>query len=273
MQEVPLSKSLISDSEDRHLTLFVGRRIIYVSARSVTDGENAVLAAIPTDITAPSLTKAVQDAVYANPMLLLPFAKVTVIIDARRFFWIPAECADIASDTATAMGFDIGHTDCCLTASGDNINTLAMITESSLVNFIRRTFPDAVITHPAAVLVRYLARRSLTGSRGVHVDIGPENMTVAVSDTTGFTLCGSYRPTGVDSQTYYVIAAAKTAGVDPAETEFVLSGSPDARAALTQRLRQFAQQVMPAIVPTAAYPGIADIQQLPYTLLISPLCE
>ena len=272
MHEPPLSKSLIDDPALYTLTLLVSRRMVYASATA--PGRAAVLSAIPADITAPSMAAALREVVYANPMLLLPYSKVAVMIDVREYFWLPAELASQAEDAARVMGFDDEKARQCVTVATDGLNSLAMLAESALVNFIRRTFPEATISHPAAVMVKYLRRRQSTSSTGaVHVDLGQDSMTVAVFDSAGLALCGTYRPTGVQSQTYYAVAASNTAGVHPADAEMFVSGSPDARAALMASLSRFSHHVMPAIVPTAAYPELTDIASVPYPLLISPLCE
>lgn len=271
MQELPLTNTLIDHPEAYRLAVLVGRRYIYVAAREMQDQSPSVLACVPADITAPTMAKAMQEAVYANPMLLMPFGQVTVMIDARDYFWLPAEAADSAEDAAAAMGFDVGGDRTVLTAAGDDINVAAMVVEAPLVNFIRRTFPEARISHPAAELVRRVARhRADKSTPAIHVIAGQENMTVAVFDATGLALCGTYRPTGVDSQVYYTIAAARTAGVDPQEAEISVSGDPETRNNLIIKLRQFANHVMSAILPSAAFPGCADLANAPYPVLI---CE
>lgn len=274
MQELPLSKSLVDSPEKCRLTLLIERRAVYCLVSGLTEGQTSVFGVIPADITAPSLAAAVQEAVYANPMLLLPFGRITVMINAREFFWLPGCDTDCADEAVSAAGYDKEDGRTILTAEADGVNSLVMLTEAPLLNFIRRTFPEAVITHPSAVMVRYLNRRghAASGAR-VYVDLGADSLIVAVFDSAGLALCGSYRPTGVDSQTYYVIAAAKTAGVDPSEAEIFVSGAPDERVALIMRLGKFAHHVMPAIVPSAAFPELTDYNGIPYPLIISPLCE
>ncbi|MDE7466837.1 MAG: DUF3822 family protein [Muribaculaceae bacterium] len=271
MQDGQLSKSLVDAPEKCHLSLLIDRRTVYVFVSPIApdDTTRPIVAALQADITAPTVAKAFQEVVYANPMLLLPFGRVTVMINARRYFWLPAETAACADEAARALGFDLGKDTECLTAESDGLNTLVMLPEAALVNFIRRTFPDAKLTHPAARLVAYLYRTEAPQPRRVFADLGHESLTVAVFDAAGLALCGSYHPTGVESQTYYIVAATRTAGLDPADTPVTVSGAPDSRAALIAGLRRFVKNVMPASLPA----DVADSNFIPYPLLISQICE
>lgn len=274
MHEGPLTKTLVEAPETCRLTVLVCRRMVYVSVTPLKGegGQAPLFAALPSDITAPSVAKAFQEVVYANPMLLLPFGAVTVLIDSRRYFWLPEEDAAHADEAAETMGYDIDSEVSCLAARADGINAAVMLTESALVNFVRRTFPEAEISHPAAKLVAYLSRAATQRAR-TWADLGPDALTVAVFDAAGLALCGSYHPTGVDSQTYYVVAATTTASLTPADTSLTISGPADARSELVASARRFVRTVVPAPLPQAAYLDGADTNNVPFSLLVSPLCE
>lgn len=264
-----MNKDLIDNAAHWHLGLLIGAKGIDVLAHR-TVGEPAVVSGhIAYDAAARSLAEAVEEAVYANPMLLLPFRSCSIVVRADRSVILPA---DVDSDMPESiLTLDEG-----LTAVTNPISPrekLVFYIPRPLANFITRTF-EVTPRHPLAVMASYqngTARRGTAAK--VMVEIAPDKLEVLITNNLGLVTARTFDLPNPSFAAYWVLAAFRDAGLDADEDRIFIAGPAAARRDLQQRLQAFVNSVMPAIVPSAAYHGDTKALAAPYSLLISPLCE
>ncbi len=277
MTRPPLTAELISDDTRRwRLSLQVCPGSLEVVLRPLTPevSDNDLLwSSIPFAKSSPSVTAAVQEAVYANPLLVAPFGKVDVLVRAARYVFLPAEMAGAAAETIGLLGWDAPDRSSFISAA-DRLYSVVAMTDSNLLNFLRRTFDSAVPVHPLAVLARWFGSRSLLGNSGkVFVNLSPDRYDVLVYNTFGLAEAASFHAGTEQEMCYYILAAAQTAGLGQGEYEVHISGSPELRGPLTSALRRFVPVVVPAIFPSALLAYGQKAIAAPLELSIMPLCE
>ncbi len=213
-----------------------------------------------------------QDAVYAHPLLLSDFRRVTVCIDARRFLFLPPEAADPAQ--AEALMSAAYPSDGSVTVmAGDLPVSMAMKADAEMLSFFRRTFVNLAVTHPLAVLIRYFAGRGARGGNGVHLyaSFRGRRMDVAVLDGGRLLMGNTYDVAAAADGAYYVMAALKTLSLDPALTGVSFTGDQEWRAEATSMLRPYLGRLMPVIMPSGSRWSVSA--RLPFDLRIMHLCE
>ena len=77
----------------------------------------------------------------------------------------------------------------------------------------------------------------------------------------------------IDDAAYYILAAARGAGLDLSADEILLGGDKALRADIIKVLSRFAASVMPIIFPAAALRFGPAATDAPLPLIFIPLCE
>lgn len=271
MNGMPLTRELISEPGRYRLLLSLGERSLHVVASCVAGDEEAVAATIEL---ADSSAHTLEEAVYANPMLLLPFARTDVVAVTGRVHILPPDTAT-DSDAVDALTeiFDDDHP----VALADNIdmhNTALLLLSRERVNFIRRTFDRASIHSHLAVLGRYLTRRSRLGNSGkVFVNLRRDSLDILAFNSLGLAAANTIKTADDNDAAYFAMAIAREVGLAIDSDEFIISGDRQRRVAVTEILRRFASAVVPLIVPAAATAYLPKSVDIPLELIVLPLCE
>ncbi|MDO4319026.1 MAG: DUF3822 family protein [Bacteroidales bacterium] len=274
MTQSPLTKDLIARPDMWRLSIEICDDALDAVARSVVgDGEMLSARIALADASASSL----EEAVYANPLLLAPFRKVDVVVRTSSYVIVPPAVADddetvealmaqLAGDSARELEAFVSHV--------DKRNSIVASINTSVANFVRRTFDTAVPVHHLSVLSRFFAGRSALGNTGkVYVNLREDATDVVAFNSLGLAAATTFAASATADSAYYVLAVAKVSGHDPATDEFLLAGDPGRRAVLTRELQRFAAYVMPAIFPTALLAAGRDAMSAPLELTVLPLCE
>ena len=155
-----LGKDLIDRPQMWQLVLEAGASSLSVVAFSPYENHALIHETISLDASAPSALRALEDAVYENPMLLLDFRRVMVYYDAPRMAALPGMAASSAgvclqrmfppSDVRTEVLVDnIPGMDACV----------AFEIPSDILGFLRRTFHNASIGHPLVPVASYFGMK------------------------------------------------------------------------------------------------------------------
>ena len=81
---LPLTPDACPDASDRRLALEVSESTIAVLIPGSEGESDCIYAEIALDADSSQYLRAVEEAVYANPMLLCDFRSVTVVLSVRR---------------------------------------------------------------------------------------------------------------------------------------------------------------------------------------------
>ncbi len=240
---------------------------------------------LPLDPTlAPA--KALEEAVYAAPVLLSDFAGVDIVMRTGAYTLVPA---DTDADTALAVA-DY----CRLTSDADGTparsevrtdsaddfgSKLVWTLPADLAHFLARTFRNPRMHCHMAPLLRYFGRKNLLGNTGkvyahFHGNGTAREVDIVAVGADGRLAAAVTHPCPADNDAlYYIMATLRYAGLDPVTDEILVCGDPAARDAIMPLLRRYAAYVMPVIFPSAALRSGREAFNAPFPLVILPLCE
>lgn len=274
-----MEQAEINDPTLWRLMLQIGSGMIRAVAISTVDDFQTVTFNVPFDPTAPDSRTAVEEAVYAVPLLTADFATVDVLVDTPHFIVAPSVLGDDGIDAAAAY--------CCIADEGERLMhdpltglgaTLLWPCSDEIANFLARTFRNPRVCCRITPLLRYIGGKNaggnsaklyahLTGGASPAVDI------VAFGRDGSLLLCTTKSAPSLPDAVYWIMASAREAGIDARCDSFYLCGDTSARLALTPELSRYAANVLPFIFPSAALRNGFDTLKAPFPLILIPLCE
>lgn len=266
----PLNSTLVDNPSLWRLSLLIGEKGIDAVARRQVGEPEHISAYIPFDSAAASVSSALEEAVYSNPLLLQPFAKTDIVISGGFTLVMPVDASlDDVDSIFPSSGESVS-----LSAPIDSRNKLIFRIDRGVANFLRRTFDNATPIHALAVLGQYFSHRSRLGnSSKMYADIGVSGMNILVYNPLGLAMANTFNCPSIKDAAYFALASANTADFDFTEDEIRVAGNAERRGELMTVLRKFARNVVPAIIPAGAVNGDSSLLAAPFTLLILPLCE
>ena len=96
-----LTADLVRLPQMSRLALCVGDGILDVVVTSKVEDNSLIWRRIPLSGASGPMTRALEETVYDNPLLLAPFSHTDIVFDTRRFLVVPADRA--TDDRAEAM--------------------------------------------------------------------------------------------------------------------------------------------------------------------------
>ena len=234
------------------LALQVDRDALRAVLWSTVEESTLVHFSVPLNPTFPQ-AKALEEAVYATPVLLSDFGRIDVVVRTDRFLPAPSGL--------------------------DEDLRIKMLEYCRVLCFLARTFRNPCVTSHIATLSRYFSRRVMLGNSGklyVHFHQGADTR---AADLIAFGTDG--RPVLMTTKEfrtnedalYYILASMKESGLDLRADEILLCGNASTRDELMPLLRRYASSVMPVIFPSAAFRAGRQALSAPFPLVILPLCE
>ena len=222
--------------------------------------------------------RGLEEAVYANPLLLGDFGSVTVIPRGGRFMLLPGFVTD---DALAAELFRAQYpVDNALPPSELLVDDWAglgarLVYEAGRdeLSFLRRTFSNPSTRHPLTVLSLYFAARrgGGTGSRML-LSAGDGRADIVVLGPGGVLCANSFPVSGPMDAAYYAMAVRQSLSL-PSRDELMLAGTAPARAALAPVLRRGMSFVIPAVEPAAALSAPREVRALPFELRVAPFAD
>ena len=226
--------------------------------------------------------KALEEAVYAAPVLLSDFARVDVVVRTSTYMVLPG-AVDVSA-ARDALGYacivdnaDAGEVFVDRISSADV--SVAWALDAATAGFLARTVRNPAVHCHIAPLLRYFSRKTLLGNSGklyAHINEcgGRREIDLMAFDAEGSLAMAATHTVGADTDVlYYVFAFMKQAGLDVRNDELLVCGHQATRDAVMPLLRRYAAYVMPVIFPSAAFRAGRDALQAPFPLVILPLCE
>lgn len=245
-----------------------------VAARSTVGDDEAICRRISLAGDRTPL-RALEDAVYDNPLLLADFERTTVVLRTPRFAILPeglASSPEACDDAASLLWTDPDFSP-ALMAETAGASQAAVLTacDADVAAFLGRTFAEASIRHVLSVELQYFAAKAPGSGNApkLFAIVEPGSIDLLCFDGTRLLGATSYACTDAADMTYYAAATARVCGVAGPELHFYVAGDPSLRDSVASGLRRFAPRVMPWILPPA--PATGDTP-MPFTLTILPLC-
>ena len=222
--------------------------------------------------------RALEEAVYDNPLLLADFEGVTLLLRTPHFSVLPASLAadDEALDAASRLLWPCPEHPLASVATpvaGTDAAVLAAL-PADVKAFIGRTFPDARVMHVLVPETAYFAAKGRPGGRArVCAVAAPGSVDLMAFSAEGQLLgATSYGCTAAADMAYYAAALAQVCGIVSGDLQFFVAGNPEPRDAMIEALRAFAPNVASWVIPAGmAAEGAGP--DTPFPLLILPLCE
>lgn len=274
-QDNKLDKDLIKDTHLWRLIMRIDDKKLHVVLFCSLEDNSLIYREIQFDGSAQSLQKALEEAIYENPLLLSDFNRVDCIIETNKFTIIPSEIDNsdvkerIFKETFTSFDGEIVENN----LSGLNANIL-MGVQKDLLNFIRRTFNNPNIYHNLTPLCRFFLKKSRSGNAAkMYAHLHENHLDILAFDKDSLRLANSFAFRDPMDAVYYIIACRKMLNLDDSNDEMLIAGNNSAREAITTTLREYLAYVMPVIFPSEMFKAGKDALNAPFDLIVLPICE
>lgn len=238
--------------------------------------ENSLISgAIKFDESFDDYLKAVENAIYDNPVLLDDYKQVRIIVHSQHFLIFPHEVDD-DSDAETFFDAAYPNTEgdfalCRLKDCGVNIGFKCA---TGLTGFLQRTFNNPDIVHHLYPLCEHFkAANNDSGIARMYLNMSDDSMDLLIFNKGALQLANTFSFHTPDDALFYALHAWKSYGLDATKDEIQLTGDKAARDTIAPMLRRFVSYVMPAIYPAAALKIGQDAVKAPFDLILLALCE
>lgn len=275
MEQRGLDKGLINDARLWRLALRIDSKKLHVVLFCSVEDNSLIFREIALDSAAQSIQKAIEEAIYDNPLLLSDFARVDCIVETDKFTIIPSEIdnPDVQEKmfSETFPSFEGRVLENKLKELDASI---LMGVDEELLNFLRRTFNNPCIQHHLAPLCTYFNRKSRLGNAGkmyAHIHDNKLDLLAFGKDSLRFANTFAFREP-IDA-IYYIFACREMLHLDANSDELLIAGDNAMREAITPTLREYLAYVMPVIFPAAMFKAGKDALNAPFDLIVLPLCE
>jgi hypothetical protein len=270
-------KEMISEPRLWNLALRVSDSNLHVMLYNGNEPDSLISRAIALDVENLGLVRAIEEAIYDNPLLLNDFNHVDILIDTLKFAIIPDDIVDpdtrqSALDTLLPDSIDI-HTEIIQSPIPATGSAIVMKIPVELGAFLRRTFNNPSIHHHLAPLCRYLLTSNRTGNSGkMYVNFRSDALDLITFSNDRPLLINTFNFRDINDAVYYIIACRNILHFDNDSNELLLAGDSEVREAITPILREFIGYVMPVIFPTTMFKAGKEALSTPFDLITLPLC-
>ncbi len=270
-----LTKDAIKDHRFWNLSLKISDSALDIALRSTVEDNSLILRHF--DSAATSVSKALEEAVYDNPLLLCDFGRTDVVVDCPRLAFVPDYIAGDSDrlEKAASMLWPGDGTGKLIANNIARVGAaLIMKLDSDIAGLIARTFNNPPVYHRLTPLCRYYSFQSrAVNNIKLFVNLSDDTVDIVAFSNDGMLLANTFRTTTVADALYYSLAVARICGFDQLNDEIMLSGDRTTRDSLTPLLRQYVNYVMPLIFPSDVYRHGKESLAAPFELIILPLCE
>ena len=245
------------------------------SLHDVDEENSLIVGTIALDLSAGSYLKALENAVYDNPVLLDVYNKVRVMVESEHFAILPPQFGDegdarevLEASFPDAQG-DLGV--CSLPRCKVAI---AFEMPEGVLGFLQRTFNmPAVFHHLYPLCEHYKGHDDNRGVACMHLNLHHDFIDILIVKNHALAMANSFHCDNANDTIYYTLHAWNTFGLEASKDELLLTGSKELRDRITPALREYISYVMPAIFPASALKIGQDAVKAPLELILLALCE
>lgn len=273
MLHASLDKDLIPQSDLWTMAFGISSSAIDVVLFPPVRSEPVIHRTVPLDMTADEC-RAVEEAVYDNPLLLSEFKDIRCSLPGGCFMILPPE---VATDRKlVARMFRLEHPDATgvepvvLETAASNAVVVAGVSPE-LYGFLRRSFYRVRFTHPLVPLIDSLCRQS-GDSASMLVRITPDSVDVVVVEGRRLLMANTFRITAPIDAAYYVMAGRKSLGLDTS-VPLRIAGQVDLRRQVADILRPYLADLSDYSMPPRLWQaGTAALTAPLHLILLHPSC-
>lgn len=274
MEQKSLDRELIGNPTQWRLSLGIEPGAIEVVAYSPLEENSLIHRRIELDPATPTPLKALENAVYDNPLLLADFGRIHCVVTTPTIAAVPTEadgdqdaCRVIAE--ASWPGFQ-GELTVDTLPTADT--ALLVGHDRELNGFLRRTFFNVTIMSRLTPLCRYFLNTSRrVNAPRMFVNLRRGRLDVVAVDRGRLLAANTFTFTDPTDAAYYIMALRR----DPAigASELLLTGDTAVRDNVMTIVRRFVETVMPVIFPSEMFRAGREAMTSPFELIVIPLCE
>ncbi|MDE5744073.1 MAG: DUF3822 family protein [Paramuribaculum sp.] len=206
MEHEILSKDLIPQPELWRCAVVIERSRLDVALFPPVESERLVHRTILLNRDASSHTKAVQEAVYANPLLLSDFTRMDVLTDTGDFCIVPRDTARSvnAGEILAAAKIDLTGKSAEIAHATEHIS-VAFALDAPLAGFIRRTFFNVRLSHVFAPIIA-----NPPASTALFAECSQEKVLVTATDGGNLIFANIFRCDCPEDATYFITAVSRS---------------------------------------------------------------
>ncbi len=261
----------INDPERRRLSLLIGDDDIRLATFIPGEDASLIYTRIPLSGGAPDNDIALQNTIYDNPQILLPYKSTDILIETKRYLLLPPDKASCAPDILADLYPDTRF-ETTLDTLDNTGATLAAAVSRQTITFLRRTFTNPRITHCLTPLCRYLCERVRMGNAGkIHLHLAPHRLDIIAIAAQQILMANTFAIDTPQDIVYYTLAAARALNLDVDTDRIILSGDTTHRDATATILRQYTANVMPLNYPVETIRLSDGTPDAPLELLASTI--
>lgn len=312
MTTTPLTRELISDTSLWRLAMELRPASIEVVVFSSLEDNSLIYRSIPLDTTQ-SWVKALENAVYDNPLLLGEFARVDILVDTPRYTMVPNDLLAQGDDTGRGRPSHQSGDDTQPSAHSREVaeevmqvlwpedqwreanrqnaysrgvyevleqpvstsgETLLCGVETDVVAFVRRTFPEGRIWHRLTPMLKYFYNKGrMVNGRCAYVQLLADRTDVICLKEGRIAMVNTFARRTTDDTLYYLMTVLQALDFDVQTDRVMLCGSAELRSELMPVLRNYVVHVMPVLLPSTLAHTGPEASMAPFELIVVPICE
>ena len=269
-----LEKDLIPQSHLWKMGLGINARSLEVVLFPPVASEPIIHRSIALNPTVPTL-RAVEDAVYENPLLLSEFREIVCAIEGEKYMIVPPE---VARDTDLCeRAFETqnpSEESMQLLAFETSARNASVVTAVSrdLFGFLKRSFYNTGFSQPMVELINHVSTLSAEADGAVMmlVRIRDERIDLVCVEGDKLLLANSFRITAPIDAAYYILATRKKLGISP-DGALRLAGPVEQRRQTADILRPYLSDVADLPLPSRLWQSGVPALTAPLHLLLLPL--
>lgn len=222
-----------------------------------------------------SYCEALQDAVYANEILLKDYRKIYVLISSSRFTLLPESLAD-GENLESCYNFCFpSHQEKilanklprngCYTVFGLN---------ADVYSFLSRTFANPVFIHHLSPLCEYFFSKSGVGNYArMFIQLQKDRIDIICYNNRNLAFANTFVCSSAPDMAYYILNVWQQLKMDQEKDELLYAGTDVHTDALLAILKRYIANMEPLVLPQRILELGKETVQAPFDLNILTICE
>ena len=275
MPETLLTKDLVPRPDLWQLLLRLSSRAVDVLLYSPIENNSLIYRSIPLDVDASTPLKAIEEAIYNNPLLLCEFNRISVIVETKTFMAVPPEVTAEEDRSALLKAAFADFEGKVYANSLGSTNAMMVFgLDADVAGFLERTFFNVGIYNYLSPLCKYfVASGKRANTRRVYANLRADAVDLIAVDHAEVLMVNTMAYRDPMDAVYYVLASFHSLGLDPMDTELLVVRAAAASDEIVSILRNHISSVMPVIFPSVMFKAGKDAMKAPFDLIVLPLCE
>ena len=222
-----------------------------------------------------SYLNSLEEAIFKNELLLLPFKKTNIIIANDRFTLIPG---NLYSENAKTRLYDFNMGDRKEHLLTDKLPHTDIVNiyglQDDIHSFLMRTFATPSFYHHLSILSEYFSLRSKMGNSAKMIcQIRDGIIDVCCFNKGQLQLLNTFPYKHVNDAAYFILNAWNNLGMDPYTDTLQLTGDISETQPLTAMLSSYLAEVVPVVFPAQLFSLGQETVLAHFDLIALQMCE